>query len=130
MTRVAVLDASAAIRLFVGDGPIPDGLEQAVEAASSGDLVLVVPDLFWIETTHVLLRMERRGHLTVDECDALLAEMRLLPCRTEPHALQLAEIPHLVRAHGLSAYDAAYLALARLHGAKLWTADAQLAGVS
>lgn len=127
MKAPVVLDASAALRLFLGDGPLPAGLEDAVAAAASGELVLLVPDLFWIEVSHVLLRMQRAGALTELECDGLLRDLRELPCQTRAHASLLDAVVVLVRTHRLSAYDATYLALAQAVNAQLLTTDRQLA---
>ena len=127
MKAPVVLDASAALRLFLGDGPLPPGLEDAIAAAASGELLLVVPDLFWIEVSHVLLRMQRAGALTQAECDGLLVDVRQLPCQTRPHTPLLDAVVVLVRTRQLSAYDATYLALAEALNAQLLTTDRQLA---
>ena len=127
MKRPVVLDASAALRLYLADGPLPVGLEEAVAHAASGELLLLVPDLFWIEVTHVLLRLHRKGVISADELSGLLTDFRALPCQTQPHGPLLVAVAQLAQAHGLSAYDATYLALAQAHGARLLTADAQLA---
>lgn len=127
MTRRCVLDASAALRLLVGDGPIPTGVESAIAEASSGTTLLLVPELFWIEVTQVVLRLERRQVLSADQGSAMLADLGRLPCQTVGHQPLLSEVAVLARRHGLSAYDATYLALAAHHGATLLTADAALA---
>ena len=127
MKRPIVLDASAALRLYLADGPLPVGLEQAVAAAASGELLLLVPDLFWIEVTHVLLRLHRKGVISAEELSGLLKDVRALPCQTQAHGPLLAAVAQVALQHGLSGYDATYLALAQLHGARLLTADAELA---
>lgn len=127
MKRRCVLDASAALRLLIGDGPVPEGVEEAIAEASSGTLLLLVPELFWIEVTHVVLRLERRHVLSATQGGAMLEDLRRLPCQTVGHLPWLPDVAALARRHSLSAYDATYLALAAHHGATLLTADAALA---
>ncbi|MFM2152438.1 MAG: hypothetical protein RL199_873, partial [Pseudomonadota bacterium] len=40
-----VLDSSALLRLYLPDGPLPAGLESAVELAGRGDALLLAPQL-------------------------------------------------------------------------------------
>jgi predicted nucleic acid-binding protein len=125
-----VLDASAALRLFLADGPVPEGVAVAVSAASAGAALMFVPALYHTEVLHVVLRLERRGILSPADADALLTDLRALPVLTVPHGPAFDGAAGLARRHGLSAYDATYLALARHHGAALLTADAALAAAA
>ncbi|MEY3012507.1 MAG: hypothetical protein RIT45_1242 [Pseudomonadota bacterium] len=130
MTSHFVLDASAALRLFLADGPLPDDVHAAVAAASAGSALLFVPALFHAEVLHVVLRLERRGILDAAGADALLLDLRALPVLTVPHGAAFDAAAELARRFGLSAYDATYLALAMHHGAVLLTADAALAAAA
>ena len=47
--RAVVVDTSALIRLYVPDGPIPEGLEAAMGAAWRGEALLIAPDLLLAE---------------------------------------------------------------------------------
>jgi hypothetical protein len=43
--KTSVVDASALVRFFTGDGPIPEGLEAAIAQADRGDGSLLAPEL-------------------------------------------------------------------------------------
>jgi predicted nucleic acid-binding protein len=43
--RVYVLDISALVRLYVPDGPIPEGTEEAIEATWRAEAVALAPEL-------------------------------------------------------------------------------------
>lgn len=96
--------------------------EQVVAAGAS------VPSLWRLEVANVLEMSVRRGRVDAAFRDATLADLDLLPIRTDPetdkHAwrttLQLA-----VR-HKLTTYDAAYLELAMRLGLPLASLDAEL----
>ncbi len=127
MTGRYVLEASAALRLFLQDGPIPDGLERAMSDATSGSALVFVPALFHTELLHVVLRLERRGIVSGDKSRALLQDLRALPCRTVEHGVYFDAAHALALDHNLSGYAATYLALAGHLGARLLTADDALA---
>ena len=77
-----VLDASALLRLYLADGPLPERLEAVMELGCRGEGVLLVPDLCWLEITSVLSRQISRGLLTAEEAADLLTELQRLPLRT------------------------------------------------
>ena len=121
-----VLDASALLRLYLANGPLPERLEAVMERGCRGEGVLLVPDLCWLEITSVLSRQISRALLTAEEAADLLAELQRLPLRTMasmdlcPSVLQLSQVQRI------SVYYATYLALALRYGAILLTADQQL----
>jgi predicted nucleic acid-binding protein len=125
--KLHVLDASAWIRLFVPDGPLPAGLEQAALDVQRGAAAFVAPELILVEAAHALARKLQRGALAAAERDALWRALR----RTSIDLLPIA--PHVDAALALSgtfrisAYDALYLAVALHVGAPLLTADKELA---
>jgi hypothetical protein len=79
-----VLNASAVLRLFLADGPLPSRLEPAVERGCRGDAWLLPSDLLWIECTSVLLKQVRRGLLSAEEAAEVQAELSQLPICAEP----------------------------------------------
>ena len=122
-----VLDTSALLRLYLADGPLPPSLEPAIQRGCSGDALLLIPDLCLLECASVLLKQVQRQLLSADECRALLADVLQLPLRPSS-ALDLAPAAlDQAMALSLSVYDATYLVLALKHGARLITADKQLA---
>lgn len=69
------------------------------------------PSLFWHEVRNILVTAERRQRLAPGEADAHLRDLRLIGIRIAPD-LADADVLALARAQDLTAYDAAYLALA------------------
>lgn len=85
----------------------------------------LAPDLFWHEARNVLMMTYRRKRIDFAMVSTAMAILRMLPIHTlgQPHdrlILTLAE------RHGLTAYDAAYLALALETRLPLATLDKQL----
>lgn len=123
----AVVDTSALVRLYVPDGPMPEGLEQAVEDAWRGDLVLAAPELLLAEVGQVLLKKERAGFVTRGDVDEILRCVAELPLELVGHAALLNDACALARSSLLSVYDGLFLALARRQRAPLLTCDEKLA---
>jgi predicted nucleic acid-binding protein len=123
---VAVVDTSALIRLYVPDGPLPPGLEDAIEDAWQGDGVLMMPELALAEAAQVLWKKEQRGAMTPAEVGEVLEAILDLPIETLGHRDLLADAMSLAREHSLTVHDALFLAAALRHGASLITADQKL----
>lgn len=89
----------------------------------------VVPSLWRLEVANGLLAAVRRGRLTAARRDALLAALLdmdiAIDTETDLHAWS--GTVRLAEAHGLTAYDAAYLELAQRRRLPLATLDAALA---
>lgn len=121
-----VIDTSALIRLFVPDGPCHPEAEAAFRRVGTSTDLILAPELLLAEAANVLLRKQRRGELSADELRELLCAVVALPVRYYDHAELLLPATDLALAHGLTAYDALYLALAERHGARLLTCDQDL----
>ncbi|MBM4355540.1 MAG: type II toxin-antitoxin system VapC family toxin [Deltaproteobacteria bacterium] len=126
--KVHVVDTSALIRLFVPDGPVPDGLTEAVEAALAGTEGLVAPEMLLAETAQVLLRKEKNGLLARAEVEEILGLVADMPLDLVSHRPLLPRGVELARKHGLSVYDALFLELASVHCSSgcFFTADERL----
>ena len=119
-----VLDASAAVELLLGS---PQG--RAVAAKLTGrDGDVVAPCLLDVEVVRAVRRLERVG--TISRARAATAISDLLDLAVD--RVPLEPLVHRVWAlrHNLSAYDAAYAALAEGLGATLITCDQRLANSS
>lgn len=125
-----VFDTSALLRLYVADGPVVAGSEDALEAAWRGDAVLHVPELLFAEVAQVLLKKQRAGHLPSEQAQLILSEILRLPLQVSGHRELLVQAVVLAEARGLTVYDALFLALAQQQAAELLTADAGLARAS
>jgi predicted nucleic acid-binding protein len=117
-----VLDASAAVSIFLNIGPEAGRIRQRIVQP---DETLHVPHVFDVEVLHVLRRYSLSG--TLSESRGRLALSRLSSTRLTryPHASFVRRIWEL--RHNLTAYDAAYVALAEALDAPLVTMDARLA---
>ena len=122
-----VIDTCALMRYFQPDGPVPAEVEDALRQAWERAAFVYAPQLLIAEVAHVLLKKERRGLLSTSECDRILADVLSLPFQWRDIVVLGADVLTLGRAHGLSAYDATFLALARRENAVLITADDRLA---
>lgn len=118
-----VIDASVTMAWCFEDETTP-----ATEAVLDqlGSESAVVPPLWTLEVTNVLLVAERRRRITEAQSVRFLDLLSQLPIRVDVTAYEVATIMSIGRRHGLSAYDAAYLALAERLGAPLATLDDRL----
>ena len=89
----------------------------------------LAPSIFRHEIRNILLVSERRQRIAAPTADALLSRLSKLPILDEG-AGDDAEVLRLARKHGLTTYDAAYLALALSTGSPLSTLDHQLASAA
>jgi predicted nucleic acid-binding protein len=126
--KAFVVDTSALVRLYVPDGPVPTGLEEAVDLAWRGEAALFAPALALAEAAQVLRKKERAGYLSADESDAIRAEILGLPIDFSGHRDLLDIAVPIARDRDLTVYDALFLALADERRAELITADEALCG--
>ena len=80
MALACVLDASAAVRLILGDPAAAAVAEQIREAA-----VVLAPELMLTEVANTLWKLQRAGHLADLDPQQLLAEARDLVDRVEAY---------------------------------------------
>ena len=116
-----VIDACTVISWVLEDENNVEADAVLEYAAQHGALV---PGNFSSEVTHALLRAERRGRTDEITADIALAEIFELPLTVElpdPRTILT-----LARAHGLTCYDASYLALALQAQVPLATVDKTL----
>lgn len=119
-----VLDASAALEWLL---QTPAG--QKIEARIfSRNESLHAPHLLDLETAQVLRRLVREGALSASRAEEALDDLQELRLTRYPHFVLLTRIWQL--RHNLTAYDAAYVALAETLGASLVTRDARLSSAS
>ncbi|MFC1526665.1 type II toxin-antitoxin system VapC family toxin [Candidatus Latescibacterota bacterium] len=123
---IFVVDTSALMRLYIPDGPVPDGMEAALRSAEVGNDSLLSPDLLLAECGQVLHKKRTEQLLTDDELSGLVDSILDLPIRLVPHHDLLRSACDLAARCGLTVYDALFLALAQRHSAPLLTADGRL----
>ena len=125
-----MLDASALLRLYLADGPLPPTLEAVMERGCRSEGVLLILDLCWLEMISVPGKQITRTLLSEEEAQALLSELRQLPLRTIATADLCPALLQRAQQQRLSVYDATDLTLALRHGAVLLTADERLAAAA
>jgi len=122
-----VADASFTIPWVFGDES-NRASEEAWQAMKEWKTVVHVPALWLWELTNVLVRNEKRGRINSVQVSEFLRLVERLPIKVSPGELPsvFANVPTLMRTHSLTAYDAAYLHLAKRSGLPLATLDEAL----
>jgi len=115
-----VLDASAALEILL---KTPLGAGAAVRILHR-NVALHAPHLLDIEFVHALRRLTRLGALQEEDAHRALDDLADLRLTRHPHAELLPRIWEL--RNSLSAYDAAYVALAEALDMPLMTCDEKL----
>lgn len=112
-----VIDASIAVAASLV-GMLPAALERER---------LIGPPLLWSEAASALHELAFRGDVEPDTADAAIGRLRDLAITRRDRADLQAEAHRVARLLGWAkTYDAEYVALARLEGARLLTRDARL----
>lgn len=116
-----VIDASALLEVLL---QTPGGKTVEAKLAEDGG-ELHAPHLLDVEIAHALRRYALSKILSADRCQRALATLSDFPLYLHPHEHLLSRIWEL--RDNLSAYDAAYVALAETLVAPLVTHDQRLA---
>lgn len=117
-----VMDASV-----LGPLLLDEEAEQKVRPRIQED-ELVAPELVDIEVTALLRKRHRAKLLTQKRASQALADLHDLPVKRIPHRALLGRMWEL--RDNVTAYDAAYVAVAELYDATVLTADNRLANAS
>lgn len=118
-----VVDASALLEVLL-NSPIAGRVADRLFARAE---TLHAPHVLDLEVAQVLRRYALAGELTEERGRYALDDLSDIPLVRYPHDLLLGRIWELRR--NVTAYDAAYLALAEALGAPLLTRDSALASV-
>jgi predicted nucleic acid-binding protein len=114
-----VVDTSAVLEAIVAVDPAPGLIERL-----AGDGDLHTPHLIDIEVLHALRRLNAIGELSEERASDARADFRELAMVRYPHVSLSNRIWEL--RHNLTAYDAAYVALAEALEVPLVTCDRRL----
>jgi predicted nucleic acid-binding protein len=118
-----VVDASVTLAWCFEDEATPQ--TEAILDLLSDDTA-VVPALWELEVSNVLLRGERRRRLTESQTARFVALLGQLPILVDSASVDMDAVLAVGRHHALTAYDAPYLVLAEREGVPLATLDAKL----
>lgn len=122
MTLVVDASVAAAWVLPDEDNTAADAILHRVAAEGA-----IVPGLLWHELRNILLMAALRGRIAQEEVVPSLLRLRRLPLESEHIAARGDQaLIALAQRSRLTAYDAAYLLLARDHGLPLATAGRAL----
>jgi predicted nucleic acid-binding protein len=122
--KKVVVDASVAIKWFV-----PEIHAEAATRLLDLEIALCAPDLIFPEFGNILWKKVRRGEISRDEADEILAAFSAIPLDIHPSAVLLAGAFDLAVELGRSVYDSLYLALAVAEECVLITADGKFHSV-
>lgn len=118
-----VVDASVTLAWCFEDEASPQ--TEAILDLLSDDTA-VVPSLWELEVSNVLLFGERRRRLTESQTARFVALLGQLPILVDSASVDMQAVLAVGRHHALTAYDAAYLVLAEREGVPLATLDVRL----
>lgn len=126
MSVDCVVDASVGIKLFLVE-PLSDRADALFShLTDTPPARFYVPDLFFIECTNILWKYVRHFGYPPEDARQDVADLVRLPLHIAPTA-ELAEAALVLAVtHKVTAYDAAYVALARRLSLPLVTADEAL----
>lgn len=120
MSQILVVDASIVVDLLARFQPQP--IEEILWAEG---VHMAAPELLGVEVVNALRKLDRIGVVPKRRRSTLVATFQALPIRQYRHDALLSTIWALRQ--NLTAYDAAYVALARVLQAPLVTRDHKLA---
>jgi predicted nucleic acid-binding protein len=118
---VIVVDTSALVTVLLRTADA-DAIEVRLFASAQS---LHAPHLLDVETAQVIRRYAAGGEIDAERGRQALADLADFPITRYPHAMLLPRLWAL--RHNLTAYDAAYVALAEALEAPLLTRDRRLA---
>jgi predicted nucleic acid-binding protein len=116
--RRFVIDASAAVEYLLRTS-VGSRIQDLVEGA-----VLMTPAFMDVEVLSVLRRAVLQQRLSEDRAELALDDLRDWPIDRIPHTTLIREAWR--NRHNVSAYDAFYVAVARIYEAPLLTTDGPL----
>ena len=117
-----VIDASAEVAVLLGIGLEVERIRERI--ARPGE-TLHVPHLFEIEVLHALRGLSLRGTISPERSSLALSRLSDTQFTRYPHTTLMGRVWDM--RENLTAYDAAYVALAEALDAPLVTMDARLA---
>ena len=123
-----VLDNSVAMRWLLESNKVSNQeyAEKVLKSLTINDAL--VPNLWHLEATNVLLGAEKRKEITIGEVEGFISQLESLPIQVDPltYHQSFSRTLALGRAYNLSSYDAAYLELAIREGIPLASLDKNL----
>ncbi len=123
-----ILDNSVAMRWLLATPKAADQKYAERVLKSLSDVDTIVPNLWHLEVSNVLLGAEKRGEIDSGDSEGFIIQLENLPIHVDSLTMHQAfsRIINLARTYKLSSYDASYLELAIREGLPLATLDSDL----
>jgi predicted nucleic acid-binding protein len=121
-----VVDASVGIKLFLVEAYSERARALFAHLADPLPAQFFVPDLFFVECTNILWKYVRRFGYPPQSAQPDVADLVCVPVQAVPTGALVESALKLALDHGLTAYDASYVALAVRLALPLVTADERL----
>ncbi|OUL37507.1 twitching motility protein PilT [Nostoc sp. T09] len=121
-----VVDASVAIKQFIPGDPLIPKVNQLFAHLTNPQTAIFVPDLFYIECGNIIWKYVRARLYAVSDVPADLSTLKRFPLRVVSTADLMVDAVIIALTHGISAYDASYVALSQQVDATLLTLDGKL----
>lgn len=126
-SRAYVVDASVAVKLLLPEPGSDVAARLFAESDLAGGSPVAVPDIFYAECANVLWMAVRRIRMDVPTAERQFGRLLEIPVVRIPTRPIADRVLKLALEAGISAYDACYVAVARLLSRPLVTADEKLA---
>lgn len=120
-----VVDASVAVKLYLAE-PLASEARALFDLLADRTNRFHVPDLFFAECANILWKQVQWQGALPAQVAAHLADLTALPLQRTPVFDLAADALAIAMTHGITAYDACYVALARRKQVALITADDKL----
>jgi predicted nucleic acid-binding protein len=122
---ICVVDASVAVKIYLAE-PLAAEAVALFGLLTDPANVFHVPDLFYAECANIFWKYVQRGNATFAQVAGHLSDLLALPLASTPTAVLAANALPLAVTHGITVYDACYVALAKQLGVSFVTADQKL----
>ncbi|MBI3242899.1 MAG: type II toxin-antitoxin system VapC family toxin [Chloroflexi bacterium] len=122
-----VVDASVGIKLFVEENLSEEAHALFARLTTEPPAEFHVPDLFYIECANILWKYVQRLHYSAKLARQDLERLGKLAIHDTATSQLMVDALDIAVKHGITAYDACYVALAGQLGLPLITADEKLA---
>jgi len=124
MNSTVIVDASVALSWILPGEKTNKTILLRDYAVENGDVKLLVPTIFWYEVANVLWGAVKRKRIVQSE--AIEGLRALLDFRIDTAATDPTVIISISFAQNVAVYDSAYLSVANIYDATLWTIDKSL----
>ena len=124
--RSIVIDASVVLKWYLADEEYGQRALGILDKHLTGEVEIIAPSLLEYEVMNGLMIAKKRGRMKAEKIQMAMDGFVNLDLKLKNLSFFYSKIIELCEIHHLSAYDAAYLALASEQGIPFITADEEL----